>query len=513
MVEKYTGPADVCEKTVNEGMASQRACVDIVKEHRFEPFLWEHGEPFIETIRAVQVHPDQSKECIDLWQKSYLLHYDIIKSLTKTINAMDCAFLEWQQTPIALNLAYKYDPDFRAAIEEFCNVIDESEDIIGIEAMRVHSGFYGIISSKDFAALPGSTFNVIVRLLERTPIERKYKEAIMAAKSWGLNTIYVFGDRFTATLRKCQNVQAAIEQEQRYLRWIWDEPEQVMKKLMGTLGHSSYDRFKYFDMYKRKFEPVVKAAFDAGVHVSNIIMLPTHVGDLGHHVGPSYYNLCRDEMCMNILEVLTQMADSTVRRAYAMGKIKVPFDVATYATGACAAGMAEILAWDGFTADMFMDLLQKRFKNYVLTHPYDRGMVGELHVNDWLDFATRGDRIIKSEATGGFGRKTAGVPVDFQPLRQNHALNNPQWYSYPYTSITVRASALFRFVDQPCMLAPEAPSINALVNQTALAPERAMAPVQLCKHCATARYLPAKCNYCRSPDLGLGIKISKGIEE
>jgi len=48
-------------------------------------------------------------------------------------------------------------------------------------------------------------------------------------------------------------------------------------------------------------------------------------------------------------------------------------------------------------------------------------MVGELHINDWLDFATRGDRIIKSEATDGLGRKTGGVPVDFQPMRQNHA--------------------------------------------------------------------------------------------
>jgi|GEM_PF-7055340 len=63
------------------------------------------------------------------------------------------------------------------------------------------------------------------------------------------------------------------------------------------------------------------------------------------------------------------------------------------------------------------------------------------------------------------------------------------------------------------MLAPEAPSINSLVNMTALSPERAMAPVQMCKHCSTARYMPARCNFCKSPDLGLGIKISKGIEE
>ncbi|MDF1533944.1 MAG: DUF2193 family protein, partial [Methanosarcinaceae archaeon] len=65
----------------------------------------------------------------------------------------------------------------------------------------------------------------------------------------------------------------------------------------------------------------------------------------------------------------------------------------------------------------------------------------------------------------------------------------------------VRSTALLRFVDQPCLLAPEPPSIVGMVNATVLNPDVPMAPVQMCKNCATNRTLPAKCNYCMSPNL------------
>ncbi|HJH28368.1 MAG TPA: DUF2193 domain-containing protein [Methanosarcinaceae archaeon] len=34
-----------------------------------------------------------------------------------------------------------------------------------------------------------------------------------------------------------------------------------------------------------------------------------------------------------------------------------------------------------------------------------------------------------------------------------------------------------------------------------LNPDVPMAPVQMCKNCATNRFLPAKCDYCMSPNL------------
>jgi len=144
--------------------------------------------------------------------------------------------------------------------------------------------------------------------------------------------------------------------------------------------------------------------------------------------------------------------------------------------------------------------MQKRFTNYIMTHPYDRSMVGELHVNDFLDFSTCGQRLITPKPRGS-GGKVMGVPIDIKPVISNPELNNPQMYAYPFTAITVRATALLRFVDQPCLLAPEPPGIVGIVNATALNLEEAMAPVQLCKQCATSRFLPAKCDYCLSPIL------------
>jgi hypothetical protein len=174
-------------------------------------------------------------------------------------------------------------------------------------------------------------------------------------------------------------------------------------------------------------------------------MLPTHVGDIGHHIGSSYYKLCRDDMCMAILESVSKVAENTLKTALAEDKIKNPFDVGYIATGACASATADILAWDGFTPDYIQDMMQKRFRNFILTHPFDRSMVGELHVNDFLDFITRGERVNAPKPRGD-GGKVAGI-----------------------------------------------------LNAIALNPEVALAPVQMCKNCATSRYLPAKCDYCMSP--------------
>lgn len=491
---------NLIEKVVQDAIAAQKASVDIIKANRYNDFTLEQTRPFVEVVRNFETHPDQSGEAMALYQQSVLIHFDVLTSLTDTVSAFDCAFLEWQQTPITLDILYELDKDFRSAVDVFIKTIEESDDIIGLEATRVHNGFYGIISSKDFAALPGSTFNVLAQIIARTPIDKKYKQAILAAKSWGLNGIYVFGDIYTRTLKETGNVAKAIQEEKRYLKWVWDEPSKCMLDLMGQLGHKSYDRFEYFKRYDKKFRPVVEAAFDAGVHPANIVMLPTHVGDIGHHIGWSYYKLCRDDMCMAILESVSQTVYNTLASALAAGKIKSPFDVASIATGASGAAMAHILAWDGFTPDMIQDLMQKRFSNYIMTHPYDRSMVGELHVNDFLDFTTRGQRIITPKPRGG-GGKVMGVPIDLEPVSTNHELNNPQMYAYPFTAITVRATALLRFVDQPCLLAPEPPSIVGIVNATALDPEMPMAPVQMCKNCATSRFLPAKCDYCLSPRL------------
>ena len=106
-------------------------------------------------------------------------------------------------------------------------------------------------------------------------------------------------------------------------------------------------------------------------------------------------------------------------------------------------------------------MMQKRFTNYIMTHPYDRSMVGELHVNDFLDLATCGQRLITRKPRGS-GGKVMGVSIDLKPVISNPELNNPQMYAYLFIAITVRGTALLCFVDQPCLLAPELPGIWGL---------------------------------------------------
>ncbi|TKY91150.1 MAG: DUF2193 domain-containing protein [Candidatus Methanomarinus sp.] len=61
-------------------------------------------------------------------------------------------------------------------------------------------------------------------------------------------------------------------------------------------------------------------------------------------------------------------------------------------------------------------------------------------------------------------------------------------YAYPFTEITLKTTALLRFVNKLCLLAPEHPGIVEFVNATA--------PVQPCKQCATSSFLPAIYDYC-----------------
>ncbi|MDJ1420573.1 MAG: DUF2193 family protein [Candidatus Methanoperedens sp.] len=65
-----------------------------MKTHRYEHFLLEHSRPYVNVIKGFECSLEQSKEAMDLYQKSLLLHYDILASLTKTITPLDTAFLE-----------------------------------------------------------------------------------------------------------------------------------------------------------------------------------------------------------------------------------------------------------------------------------------------------------------------------------------------------------------------------------------------------------------------------------
>ena len=65
---------------------------------------------------------------------------------------------------------------------------------------------------------------------------------------------------------------------------------------MNKVGHTSFDVAKYIEAYKERIKPVIKKGLDAGSHYANLIVVPAYcVGDVGHHIAQSSYNMFKDE--------------------------------------------------------------------------------------------------------------------------------------------------------------------------------------------------------------------------
>src|SRR5690606_36953918 len=182
------------------------------------------------------------------------------------------------------------------------------------------------------------------------------------------------------------------------------------------------------------------------------------VGDISHHIAQSTYNMCKDDVVMAIIEATTEVMDSTLNSA--VGSFKSEYDVLSLATGSSACAVEYILELDGFNAIGVVDLLTKRFHNYVQLYP-TRGAAAELHNSDFMDMIYRGwihldkARRLKNGLGGKLVPRISGFDVDLEPIHRNEVLMNPQRYAYPACAITVRFSALMRLSDYPCLLTSE----------------------------------------------------------
>jgi hypothetical protein len=76
-------------------------------------------------------------------------------------------------------------------------------------------------------------------------------------------------------------------------------------------------------------------------------------------------------------------------------------------------------------------------------------------------------------------------------------LMNPQRYAYPACAITVRASAMLRLSDYPCLLTSEPVTATLMTNIIALHKETAAAPARICKDCASAALMDFRHCYCQ----------------
>jgi hypothetical protein len=91
---------------------------------------------------------------------------------------------------------------------------------------------------------------------------------------------------------------------------------------------------------------------------------------------------------MAVIDAETDVLESTLNKAVEDG-IDNEYKILSLATAATAAGAEYILEKDGFSAPMIVDLLTKRFHNYVQLYP-KRGAAAELHNHDFMDMIYRG---------------------------------------------------------------------------------------------------------------------------
>ncbi|WP_406671261.1 DUF2193 domain-containing protein [Methanolobus sp. ZRKC4] len=483
---------EIYDKMATEAVNAQKAVVSTINNKRGTSFKVNDAKPYVDAVNKMRPEGAQCKEVFDLHVNSVNTHYETLSGLTDTVRPEDDPFVEHYQTPPILEILYDEDPSFRSSVEKFVEEIGKSEALIGKESIRRYGGFYGPTCVVDFAFVPGSTSNVVNRILQNMDIPVDHKRAILSSKSWGMNTSYGVGAQFQASLEDGKTAADAVKDEIEMLKMVYDTPIDAQFKLMEEAGHSSFDVRKYMDQYKQKMKKTVKAAMDAEVFYGNIVTVPAYgVGDVAHHISQSMFNMTKDDMTMAIINAVSGVLYETMENA--KGKFKDEYSPLTIATDATAAATTKILWMDGFTTMMVNDLLVKRFHNYVLNNP-TRGAAAELHNVDFIDLIEKGERIIDHKPRGA-GGIVQGIPIDLSPIEKSEVLNNPQRYTYPACAITVRFSALMRLSDFPCLLTSEPVTATMMTNIIALHKEEAHSPARVCKFCS-ANYFDYKCEYC-----------------
>lgn len=493
--------SELYEKMIKEAMLAQKADVETIKKNRGSDFKIKDTKAYYDVVQGMEAVGEQSQSVIDLHVNSVKAHYTILESLTDTIRPEDDPFVEHYQTPVILEILCDEDPSFEKSLDTFIDAIGKAEALVGRDSVRRYGGFYGPTCVVDFALMPGSTSNTVNRILRETDIPEMHQQAILAAKSWGMNTSYGIGEVFANEIEGGATVSEAVEKEVAMVKKIYQEPVTAQAELMDSLGHSSFDVRKYMSNYRDKIEKTVQAAISDDVHYGNILTVPAYcVGDISHHIAQSTYNMCKDDVIMAIIEATTAVMEKTLNDA--VNNFKSEYEVLSLATGSSACAVEYMLELDGFNAPMVVDLLTKRFHNYVQLYP-TRGAAAELHNSDFMDMLYRGWKYLDEARRMRNGLDTplepsvSGFKVDLNPIHENEVIMNPQRYTYPACAITVRYSSLMRLSDYPCLLTSEPVTATLMTNIIALHKESAASPARTCKNCASAVLVDFRHNHCQ----------------
>lgn len=492
---------ELYEKMINESMAAQNADIAVISENRYNDFKIADAKPYADAVSNMKALDTQAESVIDLHKESVKNHFEILSSITDTLECEDDPFIEHFQTPPILEILCEEDGEFADSVDEFIKAIADSEALIAKESIRRYGGFYGPTCVVDFALMPGSTSNVVNQILTKMDIPVHHKQAILSAKSWGMNTSYGIGDAFANAIEDGFTAAQATEKEIETLQLIYKTPVEGQGILMDDANHSSFDVRDYMGKYKKAMRSVVKAAMDDGVHYGNIVTVPAYcVGDIGHHIGQSTYNMCKDDVTMAVIQATAGVIENSLRNN--LDKFKSPFDVLKLSTGSSACATELLFELDSFTAPMVVDLLNKRFHNFVQQNP-KRGAAAELHNCDFMDMIYRGfnalsnARKVSSAPALELVPRIRGLEVDLTSIAENEVLMNPQKYTYPACAITVRFSSLMRLADYPCLLTSEPITATMMTNIIALDKETPGSPVRGCKQCASASLADVKHQYCQ----------------
>jgi len=497
----------IYEKMINEAVGATKAVFSVIKEKRGGDFKLVDCKPYVDAVNKMEAAEGQSQEVIDLHVQSVNTHYDILVGLTDTIRPEDDPFVEHYQTPPILEILYEEDASFKESMWKFIDAIADNKALVGRESVRRYGGMYGLTCVVDFAYSCGSVPALVNRILTGLDIPKPHKHTIVSSKSWGMNTSYGLGGAFRAALEDGKTMAEAEQAEVDQLQYIYREPCEAQSKLMDThnLGgngpHTSFDTRKYMAQYKERMKPVVLAALKAGVHMANVVTVPAYcVGDIGHHIAQSAFNMFKDDMVFGIYDSVMGVFENTLRRGLEQDAYKNPYDVLSVATGAPACATAYILWQDSFTVPMVVDLLTKRFHNYAVMNP-KRGEADELHNADFIDILARGERILDIKPIGK-GAKVKGIKVDLSPIDNHEVVMNPQRYTYPACAISQRFAALMSLSDFPCYLTPECTTATLMTNIIALNPGTPGSPVRGCKDCAVTSLIKRNVPYVKGIDAG-----------
>ena len=469
-----------------------KADIEMLRKHRGGKFLIRDLRPYLSVVDAFSAWKGQEEAVFNLHKESVRQHFNILNDLTDTVNYRDEPYTEHIQGPALMEMLYERDPAYRKFVEKFIEELGRSEALISKEAARKHSGFYGPVCVADFALTPGSTVNVlnqILRKMKPTGRDKYYAEIVLASKSWGMNGSYVFGWKYIDAVEEGDKASEAVGEEIEMLQKIFDRPMEAQDELMNEVGGFPFGADKYQKRYGKGMEKVVDAALEKEVNYANILSVPAYaVGDIGHHLCQSTYDMYKDDFALAVLEAVCEVVEKTLRRG--TGGYESLGQVLSTATGAAAAALTYMLESEGYTSDIVIDLMMKRFTNFIHKYPH-RGVGIEFHNVDYMDVVCRGNKILHAD-----GGKASKAPVDFSPLTERKIVRDFRGCIYPNCAINRIFSTLMRFSDHFCLLNIEPITMVMMTNMIASDPKGSLSPMKGCKRCAVSTVLPHRCQYC-----------------